>query len=234
MELLIAAFITGLFGSMHCAGMCGPLAIAFNMRGGGNSFLNAVIYNASRIFAYALLGLIFGLIGFGFSLAGWQQIISILSGILILIFVFGKKYFSGLNNGNSFFQKFVNKIRSLIQQQFSKHTLRSASALGFLNGLLPCGLVYIAIAGAVVSGNALDGSLYMILFGLGTFPLMFFFAVSGNYLSVKKRLLLRKSLPVFSIIIACLLIIRGLNLGIPYLSPQFEAQHQAVVCCTPE
>ncbi len=234
MELFIAAFITGLFGSMHCAGMCGPLAIAFNMRGGTNSFMHAVAYNASRIFAYAMLGFIFGLIGFGFSLAGWQQIITICAGAVILIFVFGKKYLAGEKNGNSVFQKMINSIRARIQKQFSKHTMQASFALGFLNGLLPCGLVYIALAGAVVSGNIYDGTFYMVLFGLGTFPLMFFFAVSGNYLSVKKRLLLRKALPAFSVVIACLLIIRGLNLGIPYLSPQFEAAQQAAVCCSPE
>lgn len=234
MEFIIAALLTGLIGSLHCAGMCGPLAIAFNLRGGGNGFLHAVIYNSSRIFAYASLGLVIGLIGSGFSLAGWQQVISIITGVVILIFIFGKKYFKGLNTGNNIFQKLLFKLRQLIQKQFSKHSLRSVSVLGFLNGLLPCGLVYIALAGALVTGDAFYGARYMIFFGLGTFPLMFVFALSGSYLSIKKRLMLRKALPLFSIVIACLLIIRGLNLGIPYLSPQIVSEQHTVVCCTPE
>jgi len=234
MELYIAAFITGLFGSLHCAGMCGPLVLAFNLRGGSNSWGHALIYNASRVFAYALLGILFGLIGLGFSLAGWQQLLSILTGSFILLFVFGKLFFRRQYQSSRVMQKISGPIKASIQKQLAVRSLRSSFSLGFLNGLLPCGLVYIALAGAVLTGTAWQGSLYMILFGLGNFPLMLLFAASGNYLSVKKRISFKKILPVFSVAIACLLIVRGLNLGIPYLSPKFDQSEKTAVCCDHE
>jgi sulfite exporter TauE/SafE len=94
-------------------------------------------------------------------------------------------------------------------------------ALGFFNGLLPCGLVYLAVAGAVASGDTISGAVYMLAFGFGTLPLMFIFSAFGNWLGFKQRLFIRKYLPVFSVTIAILLILRGLNLGIPYVSPAF-------------
>ncbi len=227
--LLITAFVTGLFGSLHCAGMCGPLALSFNLNSKGNPLVNGLIYNLSRITAYLLLGLIFGAIGLSFQFAGWQQTASIVSGFLILSIVF----FQQLRSAQpklKWIVRYNNFIKNKIGHALTAKGFKGVVALGFFNGLLPCGLVYLALAGALVSGNILSGGFYMILFGLGTLPMMFVFSAFGNYLGFQKKLLIRKYLPVFSVMIAVLLILRGLNLGIPYISPEFN--HTAEVAAT--
>ena len=230
--LLITAFITGFFGSLHCAGMCGPLALSFNLQGKGNAVVNGAVYNFSRIVAYFLLGTIFGAVGLSFSYAGWQQIISIIMGSVILIFII-MQFISKYNAMQiPLLVKYNNFIKHRIGHAISEKGITAIAALGFFNGLLPCGLVYLALAGAVASGNVINGGLYMALFGLGTLPLMFTFSAFGNYLGIKKRLFIRKYLPAFSATIAILLILRGLNLGIPYVSPHFETATQTMDCCT--
>ncbi len=227
--LFITAFVTGLFGSLHCAGMCGPLALSFNMQNSGNTFFNAFVYNISRIFAYFLLGIIFGAIGLSFSFAGLQQISSVIMGVLIIVLVL-MQYVSHKNHF-PFLTKYTNYIKHKISMAFSAKGFSGIVSLGFLNGLLPCGLVYLALAGAVASGEIMTGGVYMMLFGLGTLPLMYSFAAFGNYLGIHKRILIRKYLPVFSILIASLLILRGMNLGIPYLSPHFDIAGEVMDCC---
>ncbi len=228
-SLFVTAFITGLFGSLHCAGMCGPLALSFNTQNTGNTLFNALVYNLSRVFAYFLLGVIFGTIGLSFSYAGLQQWSSILMGVLIIILIV-IQYLSHKNNF-PFLTRYTNFIKQKISKAFSSKSFYGIASLGFLNGLLPCGLVYLALAGAVASGEIWSGGIYMMLFGLGTLPLMYSFAAFGNYLGIHKRILIRKYLPLFSILIASLLILRGLNLGIPYLSPHFDIAGEVMDCC---
>lgn len=223
--LYITAFITGLFGSLHCAGMCGPLAISFNMHNGGQAAGQSFLYNIARIFAYVLLGIIFGAIGLSFSFAGLQQAASFTMGALIIILV-AMQWISNRSVWNwHWLTKGTGLVKKYIATAFSSRQPGSVLTLGFFNGLLPCGLVYLALAGAVASGSMAGGAAYMLFFGLGTLPLMFSFAAFGSYLGLQQRRFIRKYLPVFSMVIAVLLILRGLDLGIPYLSPHFEAGH---------
>jgi sulfite exporter TauE/SafE len=95
--------------------------------------------------------------------------------------------------------------------------------IGILNGFLPCGLVYVALAGAIASGDAISGAAVMILFGLGTIPAMFAASVFGKFINIGIRTKLRKAVPALAILLAAVFILRGLNLGIPYLSPRLNA-----------
>lgn len=227
--LLITAFITGLFGSLHCAGMCGPIALSFNMQGKGNAVINALLYNASRIFAYALIGMLIGSLGVTFHYVGLQQVAAISMGVMILIIALITWLGAASTVKLPLIKEYTNFIQRKIAQAFKSSSPSRVVALGFFNGLLPCGLVYLAVAGAIASGNTFVGAAYMIIFGLGTLPLMFIFSAFGNWLGFRQRLFIRKYLPVFSITIAILLILRGLNLGIPYVSPQFtHDQHNPV------
>lgn len=218
---LITAFVTGLFGSLHCAGMCGPLAISFNLHNKGNAVINGLIYNVARITAYFLIGIIFGAIGFSFSYAGLQQVASIASGFIILLIIFFQQW-SKAQPHFKWLEKYNHLIKTKIGRALSVNGIKGVAALGFFNGLLPCGLVYLALAGAIAGGNVIAGGVYMLLFGLGTLPLMFVFSTFGNYLGFQRRLQIRKYLPAFSVMIAVLLILRGLNLGIPYISPEIN------------
>lgn len=222
---MIAAFVTGLFGSLHCAGMCGPLALSFNVQERGNPAWHALWYNLARIVAYASLGAVFGVIGLSFSFAGLQQAVSIVMGVIIILFVLLNVLSSKQIFRLPIIEAYTVAVRYKISKAFAGKGFKHTLALGFFNGLLPCGLVYLALASSVAAGSIGKGMVYMAFFGLGTLPLMFSFAAFGSYLGFKQRLFIRKYLPAFSVLVASLLILRGLNLGIPYISPMFNAQN---------
>ncbi len=220
--MLYTALIFGLLGSFHCVGMCGPIAFLLpvdrnnNFKKLGQIFL----YHFGRILAYSILGLVFGLVGKSLSLFGFQQQLSIIIGVLMLVVIFlPQKTFNKYNFSKPLF-KIVSKVKSALGKELKKKTPDTFLTIGFLNGFLPCGLVYMAVFGAIASGNALQGSLYMALFGLGTIPLMTSAIYLGNFLNGQVRQRIRRAIPVFVVIIGCLFIVRGLGLGIPYLSPK--------------
>lgn len=233
MELMLAAISLGLLGSFHCIGMCGPIALALPVHSFSplKKHLGIFFYNSGRVITYTFLGLIFGLLGQSFFLAGFQQILSIAIGILLLISVF----FTNIKFVNfkylGFIYSFINYVKNKLGKLFNKKGLHFLFFIGLLNGLLPCGLVYLGIAGALASGNFMKGIHFMFYFGLATIPIMYAVAFLGQFITLKYRNYIRKVLPVFILVMAFLLILRGLNLGIPYISPEFEKESIEVKCC---
>jgi sulfite exporter TauE/SafE len=230
-QLLITGFSIGIVGSFHCVGMCGPIALALPVADAGKwkRLLFTSLYNLGRVTAYAFLGMLFGFLGNQFFIGGYQQILSITLGVLILFFLFFSKYLDTnktfLNSYTLYLKQFLGKLlRS--EKQFYTYLF-----IGFLNGFLPCGLVYVAIAGAVATGSVLHSALFMAAFGLGTFPVMFTVTVLGKFISVQWRNQMRKAVPVFIGAMAVLLILRGLNLGIPYISPEMKATPTGTHSC---
>lgn len=233
MQLVFTAITLGLLGSFHCIGMCGPIALALPVHHYSpfKKYTGIFLYNLGRIMTYTFLGLLFGLLGQSFFIGGFQQVVSITIGILLLVSV-ALPYFRFSTTGNTaFIYSFINTIKNKLGNLFSKKGLHVLFFIGALNGLLPCGLVYLGIAGAIASGDYLKGAEFMFCFGLGTAPVMFAVASCGQFISVKYRTAIRKTIPVMVSVMAILLIIRGLNLGIPYLSPEFEKQSNTVSCC---
>ena len=219
--MLISAFILGLLGSFHCVGMCGP--IAFMLPVDRSNSLKKVsqitIYHFGRLLAYSLIGLIFGLIGKSLYIFGFQQQLSIIIGVLmILAVVIPQKTFNKYNFSRPVY-KAISKVKSALGTALKKKTMDTFLTIGFLNGFLPCGLVYMALFAAIAGGNALNGSLYMLIFGLGTIPLMTTAIYFSHFLKGTARQRIQKAIPVFVIIIGALFILRGLGLGIPYISP---------------
>lgn len=221
---LLAAISLGFLGSFHCIGMCGPIALTIPVkRTSAFSIISgSLIYNFGRILTYGSMGLLFGLLGKGFALAGWQNILSVTLGVSIL-FLLVVPNFSVTPVKIGHFMHLLEKIKASIRRLFGIHTLRSLLFIGLLNGLLPCGLVYLGIAGAIATGDAFKGALFMIAFGLGTLPAMLTITVVRDYISIRFRESVRKAIPVFVGTMAVLLILRGLNLGIPYISPSLKA-----------
>jgi sulfite exporter TauE/SafE len=220
------AFVLGLVGSMHCAGMCGPLALALPRATGPASRFVAgrVAYNMGRIATYCTLGVVFGILGRSLALAGIQRWVSIALGLLLL---------AGLLSSSSLAHwvpvtTLVNVLKSRMSRLLKHRSVLSLAILGLLNGLLPCGLVYVACAGATVSGGVGNGLSYMAAFGAGTVPMMMAVSLSGNLMPPALRLRLLKALPIAVILLATLLILRGMSLGIPYLSPDLSA---GGLCC---
>ena len=217
---LWTALILGLAGSLHCAGMCGPLALALPMTGNTTAafVLGRVAYNLGRITTYVLLGALFGLIGLTFAVAGLQRWVSLAVGVAILAtFVTSSRIAM-----NTPVTNVVAWLKSQLAKMLQRRTLGSLLLLGLLNGVLPCGLVYVACAGAVVSGRFLSGVEYMLVFGLGTIPMMLGIGLAGKKLQLAVRLKFQKVIPLCRIALAALLILRGLSLGIPYLSPDLS------------
>lgn len=232
--MLVSALILGLLGSLHCVGMCGPIAFMLPVDR-SNSFRKVsqiAIYHFGRLLAYSIIGLIFGLLGKSFYLFGIQQQLSIVIGILMIVIILLPHKIIGKYNLSKPLYKFISKIKSSLGKALKKKTADTFLTIGFLNGFLPCGLVYMAVFGAIATGSLLEGSLYMLLFGLGTIPLMTTAIYLGKFLNSTIKQRIQKAIPVFVVVIGLLFILRGLGLGIPYVSPApiVETATSAIEC----
>jgi sulfite exporter TauE/SafE len=218
--MIWTAFLLGFLGSFHCLGMCGPIALAVSAKDNSRFLRNKIIYNLGRTFTYSILGALIGLIGFSLALAGIQQWISIGMGALILLMAFFYKSSERLITQSGLYGG-VNKLKSSLGYFLKKGGTPAFFASGLLNGLLPCGMVYIALIASLALQSPIDGAMYMFFFGLGTTPMLVMVMISGKVLSLSIRTKLIKSLPYFAMFIGLLFIVRGLGLGIPYISPKF-------------
>ena len=232
--MFISAFILGLLGSLHCVGMCGPIAFMLPVdRSNSVKKISQIsVYHIGRLIAYGLIGLVFGILGKSFYLFGVQQQLSIAIGIIMIIIILIPYKSISKYNLSKPIHKIIAKVKSSLGKALKKKTADTFITIGFLNGFLPCGLVYMAVFGAIATGGLLEGSIYMILFGLGTIPLMTSAIYLGKFLnqSIKQRI--QKAIPVFVVLIGVLFILRGLGLGIPYISPApvVEMASSAIEC----
>lgn len=219
--MLFSAFFFGLISSFHCVGMCGPIAMMLpvDRSNEARKMLQILLYHLGRLSAYAALGLVFGLLGKGFYLAGMQQQLSIAVGIfMILIVVIPERIFMRYNFSRPVY-RIISKVKSSLGSQFKKKTNGALFTIGLLNGFLPCGLVYVALFGALAMQNVPLGMAYMLLYGLGTIPMLSAAVYVSGFISGNFRNTLQKAIPVVAVIIGTLFILRGLGLSIEYVSP---------------
>lgn len=219
--MFLSALIFGFLGSFHCVGMCGPIAfmLPVDRTNVYKKISQISLYHFGRLLSYSIIGLVFGIIGKSLYLFGFQQQLSIIIGVLmIVVVIIPYKTFNKYNFSKPIY-KIISKVKSALGTALKKKTPDTFLTIGFLNGFLPCGLVYMAVFGAIASGNELEGSLYMLFFGLGTIPLMTSAIYFSNFLKGAMRQKIQKAIPVFVILIGTLFILRGLGLDIPYLSP---------------
>lgn len=232
--LLGTALLLGAAGSAHCLGMCGPIALAVpSPRPDWRSRLTStVLLNSGRVATYALLGAAFGFFGHGLRLVGLQQAASILAGIiLILSIVLPGALERWLPASRA--ALLIGRLRSSLARNLKRNAPEALLLTGMLNGLLPCGLVYAAAIGSAVMGTAGQGALYMLLFGLGTWPMLFALRMGSAMLGQRGRQALRRASPVLVGTVAVLLVLRGLELGIPYLSPVGPLVGSEAAACHP-
>ena len=234
MNELYLSIITGLsigfLGSFHCIGMCGPIALALPMQStsGLQKYSGIILYNFGRAVTYSALGLLFGFLGNQFRLWGFQQAVSIAAGVLILVFILSNFSFASRI-------QWLAKLNDWVQHSLGKllkapKNPASFLSIGLLNGLLPCGLVYVAIAAALATTETLQGTLLMFAFGMGTLPVMAGLMMFGHLISHHFRQKLNRAVPVLVGLMAVILILRGMNLGMPFLSPRLEKNSSAVEC----
>lgn len=214
MEIWTALAI-GFFGSFHCIGMCGPIALALPGSGGSTFKLitGRAFYNTGRIVTYALMGLIFGLIGQSIAVAGFQKGLSVVLGVIIIASVLLKSSYFRAIKSKLGAHTFYDHLKKQIGKLFKKRGLSTLFTIGILNGLLPCGFVYIGLAGSLTMGTVLGGTVYMILFGLGTFPAMMAMSLAPGLFSIEMRRRINKAVPVLAVIFGIYLIYRGLFMG---------------------
>lgn len=230
--LLGAAFILGVFSSLHCVGMCGPIALATPIirKNVLTEIISRILYNMGRTSTYVLLGLLAGIVGSGFHWGGVQQWVSILSGSIILVWLIIPR-----TNPENWKIIRTHSLMGVIKNKigyFFQHTnFLSIFLIGLLNGMLPCAMVFMAIAGAITSPSVIDGMLYMLFFGLGTWPLMLVLTSAWQLVTPKFKTASRKYIPYLIGLIGVLLIVRGLGLGIPYLSPDLSPASTAMTNC---
>lgn len=227
--MLISALLLGLASSLHCIGMCGPLVMSIPVQHlpAHKKLWGVFLYQTGRIGTYVMLGMVAGFIGWRVGVAGWQQVFSICMGLLILFFLLSRGFLQKKEGWGWLNQK----ITSLISWSLHRHSFFGMYLMGAANGLLPCGMVYIAITGAMATGTILNAAVFMLIFGLGTLPALFSLAFWGTRLSWQSRQSMRKLVPYVIGLTAILLIIRGLNLNIPYLSPFISERSADTVSC---
>lgn len=223
--MVFTAFIFGLISSLHCIGMCGPIALMLpvDRTNKAKKVLQIISYHLGRLIAYGTIGLIFGILGKGFYLAGLQQNLSLFIGVaMIVMLLIPEKAFANYNFSKPIF-KLISKVKSLLGSQFKNKSYKSLITIGLLNGFLPCGMVYVALFGAIAMQSATYGIYYMLLFGLGTVPMMSSVVYLNSLMSISFRNRIQKIIPIVGVIIGVLFILRGLGIGIPYVSPSISS-----------
>lgn len=219
------ALLTGFVGSLHCIGMCGPLAAALPIGRfpAGQRGLARGLYHAGRLSAYSLLGAVVGTVGQGLLLTGLQRPVSIGAGVLLLVWGLSARAVPRWLQTSPLGRKLMGPFATLLRQP----TLPHLAGLGFLNGLLPCGSVYLALVGALLMPSPVGGAGYMLAFGVGTLPAMLSIHWVVNHLSPYIRQRLSRSLPAITVVVALLLIGRGVA---GWLPPKQPGQDVIPVC----
>lgn len=219
--MLYSGFILGLISSLHCIGMCGPIAVMLPLdhKNPAKKVVQLLICHFGRTVAYMTFGLVFGLLGRGLFLAGMQQQLSVVIGILMIAFVLVPEKVLAQYNFSKPLYRLISKVKASLGNQFKKRNYKALFTIGLLNGFLPCGLVYVALFGAIAMQNELLGIGYMFLYGLGTIPMMSAVVYVSNFVTVPMRNRVQKIIPIVAIAIGTIFILRGLGLDIPFVSP---------------
>lgn len=233
LAIIIAGLSIGLAGSLHCVGMCGPLCLALPLKQKSSSQRTTllIIYQIGRIITYSFFGLLIGWLGHRVSLAGYQQSFSITMGsILIVLAIFS------LMSSKQFGIKFLNKFYLFVQQKIASSfkNLQGATSylvMGIANGFLPCGLVYMALASTLSLTGISESVIFMASFGLGTIPAMLLTGLAGQLIRPNIRINIEKTIPYLIIAMGILLILRGMSLGIPFISPVLPAAAGDAASC---
>lgn len=232
MSALPLAFLLGLLGSVHCAVMCGPLMLSLPLSK-QNTFKSAIqllLYQIGRIMVYTFLGLLVGSLGNSIKIFTNQETLSLIIGIVLIIFTL--LHFSGryIQRMTTFQIRLIAPISKLMGRAYGRPYWGFFA--GMLNGLIPCGMVFLALATALTSGSIPSSMTFMVLFGLGTTPLMLVISFGGIYLKRYIRFNPNKLIPWFMLFLGTLFILRSADLGIPFLSPNNHLQHSghAIEC----
>jgi len=230
--LFTTAILLGLMSSFHCVGMCGPLALSLPLSSlspmGRSQAL--LMYHTGRLSVYGSLGAIFGVLGRHIYLAGFQQVFSIVLGVMILLLAVPAGRWSS-RGAPALIGKVRRPLNKLIFRLWQSRGRHRYFILGIANGLLPCGMVYLAIAGAMSFSWVWESVIFMTVFGAGTPPALLLLSSSPRLAGARTRAFIRRAMPGLMALMGALLILRGLDLGIPFISPILAHGHGTSVSC---
>lgn len=227
------AFTLGFFGSLHCLGMCGPLIIATHsvrkLAGVGLIF-STLTYNLGRTLGYIILGLAAGILGSVVALAGAQKGFSVAIGVMLIAAGIFSVNPDNLIGKIPVFSRFITHINQKLSEYLRKTSRVPAWIVGLVNGFLPCGLVYIGIAGAASLNNIWGSAGFMLFFGLGTMPAMTAAAMLHGNLPQRFKSLFRNLYPAVTLLLGIYMVYRGLMSRLPLELDFFEALRNPVMC----
>lgn len=226
-------FLLGIAGSMHCAGMCGPLVMALPVHSDARvgRILDRIVYNVARVATYGAMG---ALVGFGagaFDLVGYGRIASLVAGALMVITAVAQLLWHMNILPTAWVHRRITPLRSAALSAAKDRPRSGMVLLGVVNGLLPCGLITSALVGSAVGGDVLSGAVFMMSFGLGTAPMILALSFGASELRQRLGLRLGLVLPLIAILVGGLVMLRGMALGIPYVSPSHATHHSQAACC---
>jgi sulfite exporter TauE/SafE len=225
--LIITGFIIGLTSNLHCIGMCGPIAMAIPVDRSSNAkmLFGALQYNFGRVLVYAILGAIVGSIGLTFNTFGILQWMSIVAGVLLIVYAW-RKYLSSIIVAKVPGVNITSTLNKLLGKVIRSNSPAKLLFLGALNGLLPCGMVFFALSNAILTGEIMSSALAMAAFGVGTLPAMIAVTFASNKVSASMRSKFNKAVPYMLTIVGLLIVLRGMNLNIPFISPKLNFTEQ--------
>ena len=183
--MLLTAFILGLMGSWHCIAMCGPIALMIPKGKSGKTFLPLLLYHGGKILAYALVGIAMGSLALFFTSFDFQSVLLIAAGSLMIVVALFPILFNKMEaQGSRFFRPLV-RVKTKLTAALNKENIEFSFYVGFLNGFIPCGMVYLAGIGAMAQPTFVEGILFMVFFGLGTFPFMSILILASQYFKTR-------------------------------------------------
>jgi hypothetical protein len=212
---LLAGLALGVASSAHCAAMCGPLVLTLGQRLAAPSrsaqLRYALLHHLGRVFTYAALALPAGLLGQTLWLRGMGRTLAVTAGAALLLAALGSLRVRGFSRIAAVVSSAVARLSSPIVRAASRQPLIGPLLTGVMNGLLPCGLVYAALAAAAGLGSLRGALLLMAGFGAGTAPVLVAIACGAAAVPAALRVRLRPLGPIVLAVTALILISRGVG-----------------------
>jgi sulfite exporter TauE/SafE len=232
MMLVYLAVSMGLMSSFHCIGMCGPIALALPIHKGTKlqQWGGMLLYNVGRTTTYAAFGAAFGLVGSSLAWLGYFRYILVGVGVLMILYVVWPTFLERHLKPPVFWQKAVLQVKGRMAKLLASRTSGGWFLLGVFNGLLPCGMVYMAVISSVATGSALYGAIFMGVFGLGTMPAMMAVSFFRQWLSADLRSRFRRLTPVLVAAAGVWIVARGLLITPPASSVGYPSGTEIPIC----
>ena len=226
---LAAVFVAGLLGSAHCVGMCGGFVALLGVGSDRAVTPRQAAYFAGKTMTYAGFGALAGAVGFALDdvFGGLGGVVSLgLGAVMVLtgLAVCGVAWGGARVPGG----RVAAHLGPVVGRLVRSERPGALVALGAVNGLLPCGLVYGMLAVAASSGGAAQGALTMTVFGLGTVPALALVGTLGARMRPSRRVTMQRLAGVLVVVMGVLTIVRGADA----LAPVEHGARPAAVCGT--